>query len=330
MDGVQRAAVLLLSVGEERAAEVLKHLEPKQVQKIGVSLAGMTGVSATEIQNVIDEFLAESEQASSFGVDSEQFLRKTLTTALGPEKASSFIDRILESKDDDGLSMLKWMDARSILDVIRQEHPQVIATILSFLDSELAAEVVSLFPEDKQSDLILRMSTIEAVKPEALSELGLMISERLTGNTNKGHQASLGGLKKVADLINHLDSSIETKVLEDIKKANEELCEQIQEKMFVFENLIDMDGRSVQTLLRDVQSETLMLALKGADERVKEKIFSNMSKRAAELMRDDLDAAGPVKVVDVEAAQKEILATARRLAEEGEISLGGKGGEEMI
>jgi len=329
MDGVQRAAILLMGIGEARASEVLKHLEPKQVQKVGITISTMANVSKNDIQTVVDDFLAASEQQTSLGVDSEKFIRTVLTNALGEEKATNFIDRILQTDEYDNLNTLRWLDARSIVDLIRNEHPQVIATVLTYLESEQAAQVVSFLPEDKHVDLLMRMSTIDSIKPEALTELGQMIQEQISGQ-KQGKNASIGGIKSVADVINYLEGGAETKVLQGIKTLDADLCEKIQEKMFVFENIYDMDGRSVQTLLRDVPTEVLMLALKGADEKVKEKIFSNMSKRAGELLRDDLEAQGPVKVSDVETAQKTILATARRLAESGEISLGGKGGEEMI
>lgn len=329
MDGVQRAAILLMGLGEAKASEVLKHLEPKQVQKVGVTISTMANVSKNDIQSVVDDFLAAAEQQTSLGVDSEQYIKTILTNALGEEKASSFIDRILQNDEYDSLNTLRWLDARSIVDLVRNEHPQVIATVLTYLEPEQAAQVISYLPEDKHVDLLVRMSMIDSIKPEALTELGQMIQEQLAGQ-RQVKNATIGGIKSVADVINFMEGNSEAKVIQGIRDLDSVLCEKIQEKMFVFENIYDMDGRSVQTLLRDVPNETLMLALKGSDEKVKEKIFSNMSKRAAELLRDDLEAMGPVKVSEVETAQKTILATARKLAESGEISLGGKGGEEMI
>lgn len=329
MDNVERAAVLLLGIGEQQAAHVLKQLEPRQVQKIGRAMTSMANLSKDEIQDVIEDFLGEAEKQTGLGGDTEEYIRKTLITALGEERGANLVDRILTNSDETGLDNLRWLDARTVADLIRNEHPQTIATVLTYLDSEQAAEVIAFIPEDRRVDLVMRMSAIDSVKPEALSELGTIIEQNLTG-LRGGKSASIGGLSSVADLINYLDSSIESQVLEGIATTDNDLCESIKEKMFVFGNLVDVDGRSIQTLLREVSSEVLMLALKGADERVKEKIFENMSKRAAELMRDDLEAQGPVKVSEVEAAQKEILATARRMADSGEIALGSKGGEEMI
>ncbi len=329
MDGIERAAILLLSMGEENAAEVLKHLEPRQVQKVGMAMSTMNSVSRVKMQTVFVDFISAIEDQTSLTVDSEEYLRTVLIAALGEEKAIPFIDRILVSDRDSGLNRLKWLDGRLIADVIRNEHPQIIATILIHLDSEQAAEVVSYFSADKRAEVLLRMCNIDTVKPEAISELGKVIEKQLSGQT-VGKSSSIGGVKSVADVINFLEGSMEEEVLEKIKDWDEELGEKIRDKMFVFENITDMDDRSVQTLLRDVTSEQLKLALKGTTETAKEKIFLNMSKRAADLLREDIEVQGPVKVTDVEKAQREILAIARNLAEDGKIALGAKGGEEMI
>ena len=329
MDGIERAAILLLSMGEENAAEVLKHLEPRQVQKVGMAMSTMSSVSRVKMQTVFVDFVSAIEDQTSLTVDSEEYLRTVLIAALGEEKAIPFIDRILVSDKDSGLNRLKWLDGRLIADVIRNEHPQIIATILIHLDNEQAAEVVSFFSADKRAEVLLRMCNIDTVKPEAISELGKVIEKQLSGQT-VGKSSSTGGVKSVADVINFLEGAMEEEVLEKIKDWDEELGEKIRDKMFVFENITDMDDRSVQTLLRDVNSEQLKLALKGTTETTKEKIFSNMSKRAADLLREDIEVQGPVKVTDVEKSQREILAIARNLAEDGKIALGAKGSDEMI
>lgn len=329
MDGIERAAILLLGMGEKNASEVLKHLEPRQVQKVGMAISTMSSVSKAKMQGVLGEFLNAIEDQTSLTVDAENYLRTVLINALGEENAIPFIDRILVSDKDSGLNRLKWLDARLIADVIRNEHPQIIATILIHLDSEQSAEVVGYFSSEKRAEVLLRMCTIDTVKPEAISELGHVIERQLSGQ-KVGKTASAGGIKSVADVINFLEGTVETDVLDRIQEWDEDLCEKIKDKMFVFENLVDMDNRSVQTLLRDVSTEQLMLALKGTTEPVKEKIFGNMSKRAADLLRDDLEMQGPVKVSEVEKAQRDILAIARSLAEEGKIALGTKGGDEMI
>ncbi len=329
MDGIERAAILLLSMGEKNAAEVLKHLEPRQVQKVGVAMSTLSNVTKAKMENVLVEFTHAIGEQTSLTVDTEHYLRTVLIEALGLEKATPFIDRILVSDKDSGLNRLKWLDGRLIADVIRNEHPQIIATILIHLDSEQAAEVVRYFSVDKRSEVLLRMCNIDTVKPEAISELGQVIEKQLSGQ-KVSKSASVGGIKSVADVINYFDGAMEEEVLNKIKDWDEELSEKIRDKMFVFENLVDMDDRSMQTLLRDVTPEQLKLALKGTTEPTKEKIFANMSKRAADLLREDIDLQGPVKVVDVERAQRDILAVAKNLAEDGKIALGSKGGDEMI
>jgi flagellar motor switch protein FliG len=262
-------------------------------------------------------------------VDTDHYLRTVLTEALGEEKAGPFIDRILISDKDHGLNRLKWLDGRLVADLIRNEHPQIIATILIHLDAEQAAEVVSFLLPEKRSEVVLRMCSIDSIKPEAISQLGAVIEKQLQGQ-RMGNTATVGGIKNVADIINYLDGGVDTEVLDKIKQWDDDLYEKICDKMFIFENLIEMDDRGLQTLLRDVPPEQLLLALKGATDSMRDKIFNNMSKRAADLMRDDLAAQGPVKVSEVEQAQKDVLTVARKLAEEGKISLGSKGGEEMI
>lgn len=329
LDGLHSAAILLLGMGEKNAAEVLKHLEPRQVQKVGMTMSTITGVNKNQIQQVFLDFLNVMEDQTSLTVDSDQYIRTVLIEALGEERANPFIDRILVSDKDYGLNRLKWLDGRMIADLIRNEHPQIIATILIHLDSEQAAEVVKFLAAEKRDEVMLRMCTIDAVKPEAISQLGEVIEKQLAGQ-KLGKAASIGGIKNVADVINFLDGSIESEIMDKIKEWDPELYEKIRDKMFVFENLLEMDDRSLQTLLRDVTSEQLLLALKGTTDPVKEKVFQNMSKRAADLLKDDLSAKGPVKVVEVEHAQKAVINLARRLSEEGKISLGARGGEEMI
>ncbi|HHX7302845.1 TPA: flagellar motor switch protein FliG [Legionella anisa] len=329
MDGIERAAILLLSMGEKNAAEVLRHLEPRQVQKVGVAMSTLSNVTKAKMENVLVEFTNAIGEQTSLTVDTEHYLRTVLIEALGLEKATPFIDRILISDKDSGLNRLKWLDGRLIADVIRNEHPQIIATILIHLDSEQAAEVVRYFSVEKRSEVLLRMCNIDTVKPEAISELGQVIEKQLSGQ-KVSKSASVGGIKSVADVINYFDGAMEEEVLNKIKDWDEELSEKIRDKMFVFENLEDMDDRSMQTLLRDVTPEQLKLALKGTTEPTKEKIFSNMSKRGADLLREDIELQGPVKVVDVERAQRDILAIAKNLAEDGKIALGSKAGDEMI
>lgn len=328
LSGIERAAIFLLSLGENDAAQVLRHMGPKEVQKIGIAMASLKNISKEEVTSVLEGFLQEVGGHTSLGVGTDEYIRRTLISALGEDKAGTIIDRILLGANTKGMDTLKWMDPRSVAEMIRQEHPQIQTIVLSYLDPDQSAEILSLFPEKIRLDLMMRIATLESVHPAALQELNVIMERQFSGSTGT-KSTSMGGIKKAADIMNFLDTSIESQVMDGIKEMDEELGQRIQDLMFVFDNLVDIDDRGIQTLLREVSSETLLLALRGSDSAVKEKIFSNMSKRAAELMRDDLDAMGPVKLSEVENAQKEILSVATRLAESGEIVIGGKG-EELV
>ncbi|MHB9483491.1 flagellar motor switch protein FliG [Pseudomonas amygdali] len=326
---VEKAAVLLLSLGETDAAQVLRHMGPKEVQKVGVAMAQMRNVHREQVEEVMSEFVNIVGDQTSLGVGSDGYIRKMLTQALGEDKANGLIDRILLGGNTSGLDSLKWMEPRAVADVIRFEHPQIQAIVVAYLDADQAGEVLGHFDHKVRLDIILRVSSLNTVQPAALKELNQILEKQFSGNANTS-RTTLGGIKRAADIMNFLDSSIEGALMDSIREVDEDLSVQIEDLMFVFNNLSDVDDRGIQALLREVSSDVLVLALKGSDEAIKEKIFKNMSKRAAELLRDDLEAKGPVRVSDVETAQKEILTIARRMAEAGEIVLGGKGGEEMI
>ena len=326
---VEKAAVLLLSLGETDAAQVLRHMGPKEVQKVGVAMAQMRNVHREQVEEVMSEFVDIVGDQTSLGVGSDGYIRKMLTQALGEDKANGLIDRILLGGNTSGLDSLKWMEPRAVADVIRFEHPQIQAIVVAYLDADQAGEVLGHFDHKVRLDIILRVSSLNTVQPAALKELNQILEKQFSGNANTS-RTTLGGIKRAADIMNFLDSSIEGALMDSIREVDEDLSVQIEDLMFVFNNLSDVDDRGIQALLREVSSDVLVLALKGSDEAIKEKIFMNMSKRAAELLRDDLEAKGPVRVSDVETAQKEILTIARRMAEAGEIVLGGKGGEEMI
>ncbi len=328
--GVDKAAILLVSLGEAAAVEVLKHMGPKEVQQLGVAMAGITNVSRETVQTVLADFINKVNSETGLGMGAEDYVRSVLVNALGEEKAGGMIDRILLGGNTKGLESLKWMDARAVTELIRLEHPQIIAIVLSYLDSDQAAAVLNEFPEKVRADLLLRIATLDGVQPAAMHELNEILEKQLRGGS--GLQSStIGGVKTAANILNFMEGSVESQIMEQVKEVDEELGQSIEDLMFVFDNLVDVDDRGIQTLLREVSTDNLVLALKGADEDIKEKIFKNMSTRAAEMLRDDLEAKGPVRVSEVEAAQKEILAIARRLADEGQISLGGGGGgEEMI
>lgn len=329
LSGPEKAAVFLRSIGEAEAAEVLKHMAPKEVQKVGQVMATLTNVSRDEVQGVLDNFITTVEEQTGLGIGSHDYVRTMLVNALGEDKAGSVLDRILSGGNTSGLEQLKWMDARGIYEVIKLEHPQIIAIVCSFLEPDQAAEVLSMFPERDQSNILLRIATLDGVQPSALTELNSILEKQFSG-TSGGQTTSVGGLKTAADILNFVETSAEASIMESIKEAEPDLGQNIEDLMFVFENLIDVDDRGFQTLMREIQTDDLMLALKGCDEDLKEKFFSNMSSRAAEMMRDDLEASGPVRVSDVEAAQKTILATARELSDKGEIMLGGGSGDDFL
>ena len=326
---VDKAAVLLLSLGETDAAQVLRHMGPKEVQRVGVAMAQMRNVHREQVEQVMSEFVEIVGDQTSLGVGSDSYIRKMLTSALGEDKANGLIDRILLGGNTSGLDSLKWMEPRAVADVIRYEHPQIQAIVVAYLDPDQAGEVLGHFDQKVRLDIILRVSSLNTVQPAALKELNTILEKQFSGNSNAS-RTTLGGIKRAADIMNFLDSSVEGQLMDSIREIDDTLSGQIEDLMFVFNNLSDVDDRGIQALLREVSSDVLVLALKGSDEGVKEKIFKNMSKRASELLRDDLEAKGPVRVSDVETAQKEILTIARRMAEAGEIVLGGKGGEEMI
>ncbi|WP_260291653.1 flagellar motor switch protein FliG [Sedimenticola hydrogenitrophicus] len=329
ISGVERAAILMLALGEKDAASILSHMGPKEVQELGLAMANMNNVSTSKMETVMHSFVDTLRSQTSLGMDSDEYIRNVLTNALGKDKAGGVIDRILLGRNSKGLEQLKWMDPRSVAELIRLEHPQIIAIVLSFLDSDQAAEVLAEFPERVRPDIVMRIATLDGIQPAALQELDEILEKQFSGASNV-KSSSLGGIKTAANILNLIEGSIESNIMEHVAGADPEIAQEIQDNMFVFDNLIDVDDRGIQTLMREVASDQLLLALRGADEGLKEKIFKNMSKRAAEMLRDDLEAAPPVRLSDVEAAQKEILTVARRLADAGEIMLGGGGGEEFI
>lgn len=320
--------MLLMSLGEADAAQILKHMGPKEVQRVGTSMATMREVTQEQVEAVTLEFLEAVGGQTGLGIGADEYIRAMLTQALGEEKAASLIDRILVGGNTTGLDTLKWMEARSVADVIRYEHPQIQAIVVSYLDSDQAAEVLCILDEKVRLDVIMRVAALDSVQPQALQELNNILEKQFSGGSST-KTSKIGGIKVAADIMNFMDTTVEADLMEQIKEVDADLGTEIEDLMFVFDNLRDVDDRGIQVLLREVSSDVLILALKGADEEVKEKIFKNMSKRAAELLRDDLEAKGPVKVSEVEAAQKDILTIARKLADSGEIVLGGSG-EEML
>ncbi|GAA5316899.1 MAG: flagellar motor switch protein FliG [Candidatus Pelagadaptatus aseana] len=328
MPKVEQAAVLLMTLGEADAAEILKHMGPKEVQRLGTAMSQLANVEQSTVEAVLGGFLDEVRTLTGLGMGSDSYIRNMLVTALGEDKANGLIDRILLGGNTTGLDTLKWMEARSVADIIRNEHPQIQAIVMAYLEADQAAEILSYFPDKVRLDIMMRVASLDTVQPSALQELNDILEKQFSGNANS-QTKDMGGYKVAAEIMNNLEGSIEADLMEAIKETDEDMGNQIQDLMFVFDNLKEVDDRGIQALLREVSSEILIVALKGADEILQEKIFKNMSKRAAELLRDDLEAKGPVKVSEVEGAQKEILTIARRMADAGEIMLGG-GGEQML
>ncbi|HMH67128.1 MAG TPA: flagellar motor switch protein FliG [Pinirhizobacter sp.] len=329
LNGSQRAAILLLTLGEEDAATVLKHLNARDVQSVGTAMAALKNVSKEQVDGVISRLTEDMGQHTALGVGTEEYIRKVLVNALGETKAGSLIDRILLGRSSKGLESLKWMESRAIAEMIGQEHPQIIALVLAHLEPDQAAEVLGYLQPRTRSDVVMRIATLDGVQPHALDELDEIMERQFSGTSNKMKSATVGGLKAAAAILNSMEASREAELMASIRGLDSNLGEKIEELMFVFDDLADLDDRSMQALLRDIPSATLITALKGAEPAMREKIFSNMSKRAADMLRDDLEVKGPVRVSEVDAAQKEVLASARRLADAGQITLTG-GGEEFV
>lgn len=328
-DGLERSATLLIALGEDQAAEVLKHLGPREVQKLGHAMAALKSVPRAKVEAVLDDFHKTAAEQASVHVDTDNYIRSVLTKALGDDKASNLISRILQGGETSGIEGLKWMDSGTVADLIRNEHPQIIATILVHLEHDHASEILNHFTERLRNDVVLRIATLEGIQPAALRELNDTMMRILAGSATM-KKTALGGVRTVAEILNFIGTANETTVIDAIREYDPDLAQRILDEMFVFENLMDIDDRSIQLILREIQSDSLVMALKGASEPLREKIFKNMSQRAAEMLREDLEAKGPVRVSEVEAEQKEILKIVRRLADEGQIVLGGAGGEQMI
>jgi flagellar motor switch protein FliG len=323
LSGPERAAILLMALGEDDAAAILRHMNPHEVQKVGTCMATLANVTKEQVTAVLEEFIQQAENETALGVGSEEYVRKVLVAALGEEKAGGIIDRILVGHNTKGIEALKWMDARAVADLIRLEHPQIIAIVLSFLERDQAAAVLASLPARERPGILMRIARLDGIQPSALQELDRILQRQLSGSANL-KSASVGGINTAAEILNFIDGSQEAEIMDWINDVDADLGHEIQDKMFGFHNLVDVDDRSIQSLLRQTSSENLILALKGADEAVREKIFRNMSKRAGEMLRDDLEAKGPVRLFEVEAAQKEILEIARRMADAGELVLSSK------
>jgi flagellar motor switch protein FliG len=328
-DGLQDSAILLMSLGEEEAAEVFKHLSPKEVQRLGETIAKMKVIPRERVESVLERFTADAADQSMLVNDTDEYVKSVLRKALGEDKANLLIDRILQGGDVSGIESLKWMDPASVAELLRNEHPQIIAAIIVHLEFDQAAEVLKHFTERQRHEVMIRVATLDGIQPSALKDLNEVLSKVLAGG-DKLRKASLGGVKTAAEIINLMGSTVEGPMLDYIRQIDPDLAQKIMDNMFTFDDLLKIDDRGIQTLLKEVQTESLIIALKGASPDLREKIFSNMSSRAAETLREDLDSRGPVRLSEVEAEQKELLKIVRRLADEGQIILATGGDDGFI
>jgi flagellar motor switch protein FliG len=327
--GVEDAAILLMSLGEEEASEVFKHLQPKEVQRLGETIAKLKVIPRSKVEEVLERFDAVAETQSTLVNDTDEYVRNVLRKALGDDKANLLLDRILQGGDVSSIESLKWMDAGSVAELLRNEHPQIIAAILAHLDFDQTSSVLRVFTERQRNEVLVRIATLDGIQPMALKDLNEVMSQVLAGG-ERMKKSSLGGVKTAAEIINMLGSSVEASVLDYIREADADLAQKIMDNMFTFEDLDKIDDKGIQAVLKEVQSESLVVALKGAAPELREKIFRNMSSRAAETLREDLDSRGPVRLSEVESEQKEMLKIVRRLVDEGQIMLAGGGDDQFL
>ncbi|HWH82023.1 MAG TPA: flagellar motor switch protein FliG [Burkholderiaceae bacterium] len=328
--GLENAAILLMSLGEEEAAGVLKHLSPKEVQGLGETIQKMRSIPRERVDSVLQLFQNVAAEQSMLVNDTDEYVKSVLRKALGDDKANLLIDRIMQGGGDTaGIESLKWMDPQSVGELLRNEHPQIVAAILVHLDFDQAADVLKTFPERQRNEVLVRVATLDGIQPSALKDLNEVMGKVLAGG-EKMRKTTLGGVKSAAEMINLMGTSVETAVLDYIREADNDLAQKIMDNMFTFDDLEKIDDKGIQALLKEVQSESLVIALKGATPEMREKVFKNMSTRAAETLREDLESRGPVRVSEVEAEQKEMLKVVRRLADEGQIVLSGGGDDDFV
>jgi len=327
--GLEDAAILLMSLGIEEAAEVFKQLEPKEVQSLGETIARLKTVPRERVDQVLERFTADSADVGTLVADTDEYVKDVLRKALGEEKANLLIDRIIQGSDIAGIESLKWMDAASVAELLRNEHPQIVAAILVHLDPDQSSGVLKNFSDRHRNEVMIRIATLDGIQPAALRDLNDVMSRVLAGGTQVKRQ-SLGGVKPAAEIINLMGSALETSVLDYIRESDGDLAQKIMDNMFVFDDLIKLDDKGFQSLLKEVQTESLIIALKGASPEIREKVFKNMSSRAAETLREDLESRGPVKLSEVEGEQKEMLKIVRRLADEGQIVLSSGGDDDYV
>ena len=329
LTGTQKSAILMMLLGEEEASEILRNLNPREVQHLGRAMYSVQGLDQDTVNKVLDEFLTIIKEQTSLGLGAGNYIRNVLNKALGEDKAQSVLSRITPSSSNQPIEILDWMDSKSIAELITDEHPQIIALVISYLDFGVGADVLGLLPEDVQPDVIARIATLETVQPDALKELEVVMQKKFAANTNL-RASQVGGVPAAAKIMNFTKQAMEARIMKSLGKEDKNLMIAIQESMFVFDNLIMSDDKSLQTLLRGLDTEDLVLALKGADEPLREKLFACMSSRAASNLQDEMEALGPVRLTEVQEAQKRIINVARRLSDEGSIVLAGRGGDDFV
>jgi flagellar motor switch protein FliG len=329
LTGTQKSAILMMLLGEDEASEILRNLDPREVQHLGRAMYSVQGLDQDTVNKVLDEFLTIIKEQTSLGLGAGKYIRNVLNKALGEDKAQSVLSRITPSSSNQPIEILDWMDSKSIAELITDEHPQIIALVISYLDFGVGADVLGLLPEDVQPDVIARIATLETVQPDALKELEVVMQKKFAANTNL-RASQVGGVSAAAKIMNFTKQAMEARIMKSLGKEDKNLMIAIQESMFVFDNLIMSDDKSLQTLLRGLDTEDLVLALKGADEPLREKLFACMSSRAAANLQDEMEALGPVRLTEVQEAQKRIINVARRLSDEGSIVLAGRGGDDFV
>jgi flagellar motor switch protein FliG len=329
LSGTEKSAILMLLLGEDEAAAILQNLSPREVQHLGTAMYSVAGIEQNTVNAVLDEFLETIKKQTGLGLGAGRYIENVLTKALGDDKAQSILGRITPTSSESQIDILDWMDARSISELIIDEHPQIKALIISYLDFGLGADVLTLLPDNIQADVVRRIATLETVEPGAIKELERVMKAKFAANTSL-RASQIGGVKAAAKIMNFTKTEMETRILNSIKKEDRDLMVEIQDNMFVFENLGGSDDRSLQTLLRSVDQDILVIAMKGADAQLQDKLLGCMSTRAAANIRDEMEVLGPVRLTEVQEAQKQIINVARKLSDDGTIVLAGRGGEEMV
>ena len=329
LNGTQKCAILMMLIGEDEAAEIMSNLSPKEVQVLGAAMYSVQGLGQDTVNLVLDEFLAIIKAQTSLGISGGNYIKNVLTKSLGQDKAQSVLGKITPTDSIKAIEILDWLDARSITDLIIDEHPQIIALIISYLEPAIASDVLHFLPEKSQSDIIKRIATLQTVQPEALRELDRVMQKVFSSNASL-RASKVGGVQAAAKIMNFSSQDGEARIMKDILKEDKSLMQAIQDSMFVFETLLLSDDKSLQTLLRNVENDLIILALKGADQELRDKLFGCMSQRAAANIQDEMEALGPVRLTEVQEAQKQIIAVARRMSDEGSIVLAGRGGDDYV